>query len=45
MPDVSELDSMLDIDASDEEPNTAHARPSAQISALFHGGQATERVF
>jgi hypothetical protein len=44
MPDVSEPDSMLDIDASDEEPNTAHARPSAQISALFRGGQATERV-
>jgi L-lysine 2,3-aminomutase len=45
MPDVSELDSMLDIDASDEEPTTARARPSAQISALFRGGQATERVF
>jgi len=36
MPDVSGLNSMLDIDASDEEPNTDRARPSAQISALTY---------
>ncbi|HEY6351657.1 MAG TPA: hypothetical protein VI636_19830 [Candidatus Angelobacter sp.] len=40
MPDVSELDSMLDIDASDEEPNTAaHGlqhkyRPTALLLVL-----------